>query len=246
MYVGRLNTGRDHRKAAGERTCNRSAAPTISHASLRVVLIPTAVGCCPSAARRTEAHRRDNSLLRSPLCPAARPVAVSSIPDAPSNMSSIGCIGGDLARPRPGPADRGAAAAVRAAARHRLGHHPGRGRRRRALPPRRRHQDLEPDAAGTPAPTGGVRPAARRAPRPPTNAAVAHAAKHRPDQDDRHLQELRWRTPPSKDPPGACSKSRHPPLTALGRSSAAVVSPAGMESRHPGQGSLPRSRLLRQ
>jgi hypothetical protein len=125
MYVGRLNTGKDHRKAAGERTCNRSAAPTISHASLRVVLIPTAVGCCPSAARRTEAHRRDDSLLRSPLCPAARPFAVSSIPDAPSNMGSIGCIGGDLARPRPGPADRGAAAAVRAAARHRLGHHPG-------------------------------------------------------------------------------------------------------------------------
>jgi hypothetical protein len=28
-----------------------------------------------------------------------------------------------------------------------------------------------------------------RLPRPPTNAAVAHSAKHRPDQDDRHLQE---------------------------------------------------------
>jgi hypothetical protein len=40
----------------------------------------------------------------------------------------------------------------------------------RALPPRRRRQDLEPDAAGTPASTRGVRPAARRVPRPSTDA----------------------------------------------------------------------------
>ena len=37
------------------------------------------------------------------------------------------------------------------------------------------------------------------------------------------------------------SKYQHPPPAELGRSSAAVVAPAGMGSRHPGQGSLRRS-----
>src|SRR5829696_10528236 len=87
-------------------------------------------GLCRSLRRSVAAHL----LLDAPrltfgtttcsgrLCaPAARPVAVGSIPDFLSNVSSIGCPRGDLARPGPGPADRGAAAAVRAAARHRLG-----------------------------------------------------------------------------------------------------------------------------
>ena len=81
MYVGRLETGKDHRKPAGERSCHRPAAPTIPHGSSAVVLIPTAVGCCPSAARRTEARPSGHRSLRSPLCSAARPVAVGSIPD---------------------------------------------------------------------------------------------------------------------------------------------------------------------
>jgi hypothetical protein len=46
-------------------------------------------------------------------------------------------------------------------------------RQGRALPPRRRHQDLEPDAAGAPAPPRALRPAPRRLPRPSTNEAVA-------------------------------------------------------------------------
>jgi len=70
------------------------------------------------------------------------------------------------------------------AARRRPGHRPQVGCQGRALPPRRRHQDLEPDAAGAPAPARGVRPAARRLPRPSTNAAGAPAAKHGPDRDD--------------------------------------------------------------
>jgi hypothetical protein len=133
MYVGRLEAGKDHRKAAGGRRCHRPAAPTIRHASAGVVLIPTAVGCCPSAARLTEADLGDHNLPRSPQCPAARRVAVGSIPDSLPNISSIACLGGDLARPGPEPADRGAAAAVRAAARRRLGHHPGGGCQRRTL-----------------------------------------------------------------------------------------------------------------
>jgi hypothetical protein len=64
---------------------------------------------------------------------------------------------------------------------------------------RRRHQDLEPDAAGAPAPARAVRPPARRLPRPPTKAAVAPTAKHRPNQDDGHLQEPRWSTPTCKN-----------------------------------------------
>jgi hypothetical protein len=136
-----------------------------------------------------------------PQCaPAVRPVAVGSIPDSAPNISSIDCSGGDLARPGPGPADRGAAGAVRGATRRRPRHRPRGGRQRRALPPRRRHPDLEPDAAGAPAPPRGVRPEARRLPRPSTNTAVAHTAKHRPDQDDQHLREPRCPRQPTRMP----------------------------------------------
>jgi hypothetical protein len=44
------------------------------------------------------------------------------------------------------------------------------GRQRGAVPACRRHQDLEPDAAGATAPARGVRPASGRLPRPPTNS----------------------------------------------------------------------------
>jgi hypothetical protein len=64
--------------------------------------------------------------------------------------------------------------AMRAAARRRPGHRPRACGQHRALPPRRRHQDLEPDAAGTPAPARGLRPPPRRLPRPPTDPS------HRP------------------------------------------------------------------
>jgi hypothetical protein len=52
LYVGRLKSGKNRWKATGERRCQRPAAPTIRHGSPSVVLIPTAVSCCPSAARR--------------------------------------------------------------------------------------------------------------------------------------------------------------------------------------------------
>jgi hypothetical protein len=97
--------------------------------SLAVPQVPPS--CGPSAAH--------------PGC--ARPVGLRSVPDPLSNLCSVPWFGGDLARPGLGPADRGAAGAVRGAARRRPGHHPRGGRQRRALPPRRRHQALEPDAA---------------------------------------------------------------------------------------------------
>jgi hypothetical protein len=62
------------------------------------VLIPTAVSCCPSGARRTGADHRDHNLCR--LCdPCGRAVAVGSIPDSFSNVSSIACPSGDLHDP---------------------------------------------------------------------------------------------------------------------------------------------------
>jgi hypothetical protein len=52
LYGGRVETGKDHQKAAGERRSQRPAAPTVCHDSPTLVLVPTAVGCCPSAADR--------------------------------------------------------------------------------------------------------------------------------------------------------------------------------------------------
>ena len=104
--------------------------------------------------------------LRSSAAPA-RPTQVASGPtiglrsvlDSLSNLCSISWFGGDLARPRGGPADRGAAGAVRGAARRRPCHRSRAGRQDRAVCPRRWHQDLESHAAGAAAPTRGVRPA---------------------------------------------------------------------------------------
>jgi hypothetical protein len=97
------------------------------------------------------------------------PVGLCSVPDPHSNFCSICWSSGDLARPGCGPADRGAAGAVRGAARRRPGHPPPAGRRGRAVPPRRRHQDLEPHAARAAVPARGVPPTLRRLPRPPTD-----------------------------------------------------------------------------
>jgi hypothetical protein len=108
----------------------------------------------------------------APLAAHPGPVGLRSPPDPLSNLCSIRCFGGDLARLGVGPTARGSARAVRAAARRRPRYPPRFGRRGRALPPRRRDQDLEPDAVGAPAPPRGVRPAPRWLPRPSTNAAV--------------------------------------------------------------------------
>jgi hypothetical protein len=114
MNLERSEIGKDHQKAAGERRCHRSAAPTIRHACLRAVLIPTAVGCCPSAARRTT-HRGSpfgTTVCSGRLLPRrARPVAVGSIPDSLSNVSSIAVSVGtwhdpDLSRPIAAPLQR--------------------------------------------------------------------------------------------------------------------------------------------
>ena len=53
-YGGWLETGKDDQKGAVEWRCERLGALTIRHGSPRVVLISTAVGCCPSAARRAK------------------------------------------------------------------------------------------------------------------------------------------------------------------------------------------------
>jgi hypothetical protein len=124
---------------------------------------------CLKSAKRAGSGPAARARCAPKVPQTTRPVAVSSIADGISNTRSIACSGGDLARPGSGPADRGAAAAVRGAARRRPGHHPRGGRQGRAVCSRRRDQDLEPDAAGTPAPARSVRPAARRLPRPPTN-----------------------------------------------------------------------------
>jgi hypothetical protein len=163
--------------SAGVRAGTIRRSATVYHGSCWSLRRMVAAHLLPAA----EANLRDHHLLGSTsVPPAAPPVAVSSIPDSRPNRSSIAYLGGDLARPGLGPADRGTTAAVRGAARRQLGYHSGGGRQRRALHLRRRHQGLEPDAAGAPAPARAVPPPARRLPRPPTKAAVAPTAKHRP------------------------------------------------------------------
>jgi hypothetical protein len=95
------------------------------------------------------------------------PVGLRSVPDPLSNLCSIRWSSGHLARPGRGPADRSTAGAVRGAARHRPRHRPRAVCQRRAVPPRRRHQDLEPHAARAPAPARGLPAAAGWLPRPP-------------------------------------------------------------------------------
>jgi hypothetical protein len=90
-HVRRTVRGRQGSWESGSgRRCHRPAAPTIRHASTRVVVIPTAVGCCPSAARRTEADlRAPQSASVASVPPAVRPVAVGSIAGYLPNISSI-------------------------------------------------------------------------------------------------------------------------------------------------------------
>jgi hypothetical protein len=119
------------------------------------------------------------------------PVGLRSVADSLSNLCSIPWFGGYLARPGAGPADRGAAGAVRGAARRRPGQ-PQRGRGQgRALPPRRRHQDLEPHAAGTPAAATGVWAAAATwtaaEPRPPMPSQPTLGGRPRSPVDQDHL-----------------------------------------------------------
>jgi hypothetical protein len=64
LYIRWLKIGKDRSSTAAERGCQRPTAPTVHHGPRRVVLIPTAVGCCPSAARRTDPDLRDHNLIR--------------------------------------------------------------------------------------------------------------------------------------------------------------------------------------
>ena len=87
-------------------------------------------------ARGSLSRRAGGQLTILSECPDRISVAalgVVSIRDAISNLCSILWSCGDLAGSGPGPADRGAAAAVRGAARRRPGNDPGGGRQRRAL-----------------------------------------------------------------------------------------------------------------
>jgi hypothetical protein len=61
LYVGRVETGKDHQKAAGERRCQCPSYPMIRHGFPRFLLVPTVAGCCPSAARRTKPDPRDHN-----------------------------------------------------------------------------------------------------------------------------------------------------------------------------------------
>ena len=59
---------KDHQKSAGEQGCQCPSHLTIRHGPPRVVLITTAVGCCPSAAPgRTEADHPHNNPYLSTL-----------------------------------------------------------------------------------------------------------------------------------------------------------------------------------
>ena len=53
LYGGRVETGKDHLKAAGEHRCQCPNPPTIRHGSPTAMLVRTAIGCCPSAAPET-------------------------------------------------------------------------------------------------------------------------------------------------------------------------------------------------
>jgi hypothetical protein len=92
MNVGRQETGKDHRRAASERRHQHPSSPMICHGSPTFVLVPTAVGCCPSAARRGASARR---LPRHPLGLAAvdevrRPCATADpAPARPQARSAL-------------------------------------------------------------------------------------------------------------------------------------------------------------
>jgi hypothetical protein len=124
------------------------------------------VSCCPLLSPRFRGVAAPARPTQAVSCPT---VGLGSVLDSLSNLCSIPCFGGDVARPGLGPADRGAAGAVRTAAGRRPSHHPRAGRQGRAIHSRRRHQDLEPHAARAAAPARGIRPAAGRLHRPPTD-----------------------------------------------------------------------------
>jgi hypothetical protein len=74
LYAGRLEIGKDPRKAAVQHRCQHPAPPTIRHGPPTVVLVPTAVGCCPSAARRGDADLRDlGTAIRRPTRTRSQP-----------------------------------------------------------------------------------------------------------------------------------------------------------------------------
>ena len=87
-----------------------------------------------------------------------------------SNICSLPYGRADLGSERSGlrPADRGVTRPVRGTARRRPGHHPGVGRRCRALPPCGRHHRVEPNAAV----------ARRRSPRIEISLSFTHTHTH--------------------------------------------------------------------
>jgi hypothetical protein len=50
LYIGWLEIRKDPQKAAGEARCLRPSAPIIHHNPPTIVMAPTTIGCCPSAA----------------------------------------------------------------------------------------------------------------------------------------------------------------------------------------------------
>jgi hypothetical protein len=86
------------------------------------------VSCCTLLSRR---FRRVAAPARPTQAVSGPTVGLGSVLDSRSNLCSIPWIGGDLARPGPGPADRGTAGAVRGAAWRRPGHRARAGRQGR-------------------------------------------------------------------------------------------------------------------
>jgi hypothetical protein len=150
-------------------------------------------------------------LRRAPCSRSVISLAVRRIVDWVSNWCSITWVGGDLARPWPGTADRGAAGTVRGAARRRPGQPARSGREGRAVHLCRWHQDLEPHAAGTPTPARGLPPTAGRLPRPSTDPSRRHidhnALANVPDRSTRtaSLSGFCTRACFHRTPPATCT-----------------------------------------
>jgi hypothetical protein len=143
----------DHRAGASRSGATRPSRPNSSSFGIRPnTFVDLRTGA--AAAHGTGWHAGRSawtwSLIMATALPQLDPRTCVRYPTAVGNS----------ARPGAGPADRGAAGAVRRAARHRPGRRPRAGGRRRAVRPRRRHQDLESDAVEAAAPAPGVQPAA--------------------------------------------------------------------------------------
>jgi hypothetical protein len=120
-WLAEMNGGRDRFRTGGlcrvKAHSSRFACQLI--AANRPLTPRFVIPCCPLLSPR---FRRVAAPAR-PALALSGSVVLRSVADSSSNVRSITWFGGDLARPGHGPADRGAAGAVRGAAWRRPGHH---------------------------------------------------------------------------------------------------------------------------